>query len=403
MQEGPPAEHAAAEDSGADAQTLSILAVAAAAADAAVEQEGREERDRGHASAVSTLTLSSATEDYAEEATPMPRLAPAAYYATAAAAAAAAAATATSAEVVPAKGESREANVFCADGAAAAPGELAGQTVDAHPPTSLPTPTTATKGRASLLNRARRSLSSKKTTADTKQKDAAAAAATAAAAGGVNPAEDLAQGEAAAAAAAPSKPLSLSSTTTPTAAGPSAFTPRTANRLASLRDKARGWRKSRGSGGGGGRDSEGSGPLSGGRAGGSSSGSGPLSGRRSLGAVARRRTVSGPLSLSSARSGKGGSKGFFSSMSKSPEAAAGDSDGHKGEEGLPASGEEETGGGGVSPGGLAPASGSATGNPAQVDSDDGALAPVGAKDGPAAAGGGGGFDGFAVPPSPSEG
>ncbi|CBN74775.1 hypothetical protein Esi_0041_0139 [Ectocarpus siliculosus] len=371
MQEGPPAEHAAAEDSGADAQTLSILAVAAAAADAAVEQEGREERDRGHASAVSALTLSSATEDYTEE------------------------------------GESREANVCCADGAAAAPGELAGQTVDAHPPTSLPTPTTATKGRASLLNRARWSLSSKKATADTKQKDAAGAGA-AAAAGGVNPAEDLAQEEAAAAAAAPSKPLSLSSTTTPTAAGPSAFTPRTASRLASLRNKARGWRKSRGSGGGGGRDSEGSGPLSDGRAGGSSrgSGSGPLSGRRSLGAVARRRTVSGPLSLSSARSGKGGSKGFFSSMSKSPEAAAGDSDGHKGEEGLPAPGEEETGGGGgVSPGGLAPASGSATGNPAQTDSDDGALAPVGAKDGPAAAGGGGGsgFDGFAVPPSPSEG
>ncbi|CAM9594060.1 unnamed protein product [Ectocarpus sp. 6 AP-2014] len=406
MQEGPPAEHAAAEDSGADAQTLSILAVAAAAADAAVEQEGREERDRGHASAVSALTLSSATEDYTEEATPMPGLAPAAYYATAAAAAAAA--TATSAEAVPAKGESREANVCCADGPAAAPGELAGQTVDVHPPTSLPTPTTATKGRASLLNRARWSLSSKKATADTKQKDAAAAAA--AAAGGVNPAEDLAQEEAAAAAAAaaaPSKPLSLSSTTTPTAAGPSAFTPRTASRLASLRNKARGWRKSRGSGGGGGgRDSEGSGPLSDGRAGGSSrgSGSGPLSGRRSLGAVARRRTVSGPLSLSSARSGKGGSKGFFSSMSKSPEAAAGDSDGHKGEEGLPAPGEETGGDGGVSPGGLAPASGSATGNPAQADSDDGALAPVGGKGGPpAAGGGGGGFDGFAVPPSPSEG
>ncbi|CAM9186347.1 unnamed protein product, partial [Ectocarpus sp. 12 AP-2014] len=162
-------------------------------------------------------------------------------------------------EAVPAKGESREANEFCAEGAAAAPGELAGQTVDAHPPTSLPTPTTASKGRASLLNRARRSLSSKKTTADTKHKDAAAAVAAAAAAGGgVNPAADLAQEGATA--AAPSKPLPLSSTATPTAAGPSAFTPRTTSRLASLRNKARGWRMSRGSGGGsgggGGRDSE---------------------------------------------------------------------------------------------------------------------------------------------------
>lgn len=131
-------------------------------------------------------------------------------------------------------------------------------------------------------DRAKRSLSGKKTGGDSKQNASASAAA---AAGSDLPEE----------AAADSAP---------------AATPRTTSRLASFRNKARsitGRRLSLGSAATAAptRETGGSGPLSA-----SVSGSGPTSARRSL---------SGTLSLGSARR-KGAGGGFFSMTAKSPEA-----------------------------------------------------------------------------------
>ncbi|CAM9178217.1 unnamed protein product [Scytosiphon promiscuus] len=339
-------EKAAPQEATVPPAASAASAAAAAAAAVAMEEEenhaeagGHFERGRGGASAVSTLTLSSASEDAKDDAAPEEASVPSVGSAAAAAAAAAAAVASAAvteeeerqgsverferdrgeASAVSALGLSSasedpkealplQANAVSADNAASAISrQHAGEAGPGERTTA--TPASATKGRTSLLKRARRSLSSKKSSPDRKQK---AAVATTAAGRTSPPGEILASGAAVLASPPATGAASLtlrSVSPTPTAdsaSSPAIVTPRTISKLASFRDKARSLKDRLSVGGGGG-----GGPKSA-----RTSGSGPIPARESPGGGGGGRSGSGPLSLSSARGV--GKVFFFSTSTKSP-------------------------------------------------------------------------------------